>query len=137
MNSVSIIGRLTKDPELRTTQSGTSVCSFTVAVDRKFKSDGQPDADFINVVAWKKKAEFVAKYFAKGQRIALTGSIQTRSWDDDDGKKHYVTEVVAESVYFCDSKKPSDSGKHATTEAGYNDDAAPYYPLDDDSDIPF
>ena len=122
MNNVSIIGRLTRDPELRSTASNISVCSFTVAADRRFKSEGQPDADFINIVAWRQTAEFVAKYFTKGSKIGITGSIQTRNWEDNDGKKHYVTEVVADGVYFCESKRPSDGGRYATTEAGYNDD---------------
>ena len=137
MNSVSIIGRLTRDPELRSTASNISVCSFTVAVDRRFKSEGQPDADFINIVAWRQAAEFVAKYFTKGSRIGITGSIQTRNWEDDEGKKHYETEVIANSVEFCDSKKPSDGGRHATTEAGYNDDALPWDQGYDDYDLPF
>jgi len=134
MNKAVLMGRLTKDPELRYTASNISVCSFTVAVDRRFKSEGQPTADFIPVIAWRQTAEFVAKYFTKGQRIALSGSIQTRSWEDDSGKKHYITEVLANDVYFCEGKKqPDDRGPYATSEAGYNDG---FYPLDDEG-IPF
>lgn len=128
------MGRLTKDPELRYTTSNLSVCSFIIAVDRRYKSEGQPTVDFIPVIAWRQTAEFVAKYFTKGQRIALTGSIQTRNREDENGKKYYVTEILANDVYFCESKKQQDDGgKYATSEAGYNDG---FYPLED-NDIPF
>ena len=115
MNNVSLIGRLTAPPALQNTLNGTSVCRFTIAVDRRFKKEGQPTADFIPVVAWRQTAEFVSKYFTKGSRIAVIGSIQTRSWDDDDGQRHYLTEVVADNVEFCESKK--DSGARAVGEA--------------------
>ena len=116
MNKVILMGRLTRDPEVRYTQgNNTAVCSFSLAVNRRFKQEGQPDADFINVVAWAKTAEFVSKYFAKGQQVAVVGRIQTRNYDDKDGKKIFVTEVVAEEVYFADSKKE----QNATTSAGF------------------
>jgi single-strand DNA-binding protein len=116
MNKVILMGRLTRDPEVRYTQgNNTAVCSFSLAVNRRFKQEGQPDADFINVVAWAKTAEFVGKYFAKGQQVAVVGKIQTRNYDDKDGKKVSVTEVVAEEVYFADSKKE----QSATTSAGF------------------
>ena len=102
MNNVSLIGRLTKDPELKTTQSGLSVCRFTVAVDRPYSKD---QTDFINCVAWKKTAEFINNYFCKGQRIALTGSIQTGSYTDKDGKTVYTTDINVNNVEFCESKK--------------------------------
>lgn len=105
MNNVTLIGRLTKDPELAYTQNQLAVCRFTVAVDRRFKSENQPTADFIPVVAWRQTAEFVSKYFTKGSRIAIIGQIQTRSWDDDEGKRHYATEVIAGNVEFCESKR--------------------------------
>jgi single-strand DNA-binding protein len=106
MNKVILMGRLTRDPEVRYTQgNNTAVCSFSLAVNRRFKQEGQPDADFINVVAWAKTAEFVGKYFAKGQQVAVFGHLQTRTYDDKEGKKVHVTEVVAEEVYFADSKK--------------------------------
>ena len=106
INTAIIMGRLTADPELRKTNTGVSVTTFTVAVDRRFQEKGKErQADFINVVAWRQTAEFVSKYFFKGSRILLTGSIQTRTWDDQEGKKHYVTEVVAEDVEFCESKR--------------------------------
>ena len=116
MNKVVLMGRLTRDPEVRYTQgNNTAVCSFSLAVNRRFKQEGQPDADFINVVAWAKTAEFVSKYFTKGQQVAVVGRIQTRNYDDKDGKKIFVTEVVAEEVYFADSKKE----QSATTSAGF------------------
>jgi single-strand DNA-binding protein len=116
MNKVILMGRLTRDPETRYTQgNNTAVCSFSLAVNRRFKQEGQPDADFINVVAWAKTAEFVSKYFTKGQQVAVVGKIQTRNYDDKEGKKVSVTEVVAEEVYFADSKKE----QSATTSAGF------------------
>ena len=116
MNKVVLMGRLTRDPETRYTQgNNTAVCSFSLAVNRRFKQEGQPDADFINVTAWAKTAEFVSKYFTKGQQVAVVGRIQTRNYDDKEGKKIFVTEVVAEEVYFADSKKEP----NATTSAGF------------------
>ena len=106
MNKVCLIGRLTKDIELKTTQSNVKVANFTLAVNRRFVKEGQEQtADFINIIAWGKTAEFCDKYFGKGQQIGISGRIQTRTWDDDEGKKHYVTEVVAEEVDFADGKK--------------------------------
>ena len=110
MNKVILLGRLVRDPEVRYTQNNTMVCSFSLAVNRRFKQEGQPDADFINIVAWNKTAEFVAKYFTKGQQVAVVGRIQTRNYDDKDGKKVYVTEVVAEEVHFAESKKDNNAG---------------------------
>jgi single-strand DNA-binding protein len=112
MNKAIIMGRLTKDPEVRYTTNDKAVCSFTIAVDRKFKKD---EADFIPVVAWDKTAEFCAKYFSKGRKIAVSGRIQTRTYDDNDGKKHYVTEIVAEEVDFADSKKESNDSAAPST----------------------
>ena len=106
MNKVVLMGRLTKDPETRYTQTNNiQVTSFTLAVNRRFTKDGEQQADFINIVSWNKTAEFVSKYFRKGQQVGVIGRIQTRTWDDDQGQKHYVTEVIAEEVYFADSKK--------------------------------
>lgn len=105
MNKVEILGRLTKEPEERYTQNNTLVVTFTLAVNRRFAKENEQQADFINCVAWSKTAEFVSKYFKKGQQIALVGRIQTRNWEDDNGQKRYATEVVAEEVYFADSKK--------------------------------
>ena len=111
MNKVILMGRLTKEPEVRYTQnSNTLVCSFTLAVSRRFTRQGEErQADFINIVAWSKLGEFCSKYFKKGQQVAIVGRIQTRTWDDDQGTKHYVTEVVAEEAYFADSKRDGDT----------------------------
>ena len=114
MNTVILIGRLTKDPELKTTQSGLSLCRFTVAVDR-YSKDGEDKTDFINCVAWRNTADFIDKYFSKGQRIALTGSIQTGSYEKD-GRTVYTTDVLVDKAEFCESKKNSDSAP-ATTRA--------------------
>lgn len=105
MNKVFLIGRLTRDPELRYTSSNLPVASFTVAVNRNFANQaGEREADFINVVVWRKQAENVKNYLKQGSQIAIDGRIQTRSYDGEDGKKRYVTEVVADNVQFLDSK---------------------------------
>ena len=110
MNKVILIGRLTRDPELRYTSQGTAVCQITVAVNRRGAQPGQQDADFINVSIWSAQAENVAKYMTKGRQMAIEGKIQTRNYDDKDGKKVYVTEVIATNVQFLDSK-----GSNAST----------------------
>ena len=108
MNKVILSGRLTKDVELKQTQSGLSNCTFTVAVNRNFTDQsGQRQADFINCQAWRKPAEAIAKYFHKGSRISLVGRIQTRSYDDQNGQKHYITEVMVEEFEFVDTKAES------------------------------
>ncbi len=105
MNKAILVGNLTRDPEQRTTSGGIAVTSFTVAVSRRFKSqDGQQQADFINCVAWRQTAEFVAKYFTKGSRIGIVGTIQSRSYDDANGVRRYVTEVVVDEAEFVTSK---------------------------------
>lgn len=107
MNKVILMGRLTKDPEVRYTQTtNTMVTSFTLAVNRRFVKQGEErQADFINIVSWNKTAEFVSKYFSKGQQVGVIGRIQTRNYDDEQGVKHYITEVIAEEVYFAGEKK--------------------------------
>lgn len=108
LNKVFIMGRLTRDPELRRTQSGTAVTSFTLAVDRDFKGqNGEKETDFIEVVAWRNTAEFVAKYFAKGRAAVVEGRLQIRDWKDKDGSNRRSAEVVADNVYFADSKRES------------------------------
>ena len=104
MNNVSLIGRLTADPELKHTQGGKGFTRFTVAVDRAVKTGEEKQTDFINIVAWNQTAEFICKYFSKGQRIALTGSIRTGDYTDKDGKKRYTFDVWANNVEFCESK---------------------------------
>lgn len=113
MNNVVLMGRLTKDPELKTTNSGLSVCRFTVAVDR-YSKDGEDKTDFISCVAWRGTAEFVDKYFSKGQRIALAGSIQTGSYTDKDGRTVYTTDVLVDKAEFCGSK-PKDTTENTNT----------------------
>lgn len=104
MNKVELVGRLTKEPEVKLTSNQTAYCNFTVAVDRKFKDkDGNRQADFIICVAWKQTATFIQKYFHKGNRIGLTGSIQTRTFDDNEGRTVYVTEVIVDDVEFVES----------------------------------
>lgn len=112
MNKVILMGRLTRDPEVRYTQTNnTLVSSFSLAVNRRFVRQGEErQADFINIVAWSKLGEFCSKYFKKGQQVGVIGRIQTRTWDDEQGQKHYVTEVVAEEAYFADSKRDGDMG---------------------------
>lgn len=104
INSAVLMGRLTSDPELRTTQSGKSVASFSMAVERDFQQDGERQADFIDVVAWRGTAEFICKYFRKGRMIAVVGRIQTRTYTDKDGNKRKATEVVADKVSFTGEK---------------------------------
>ena len=129
MNKVVLVGRLARDPELRTTQSGTAVVSFTVACDRRFTRQGEErQADFINCVAWNKTAEFISRYFTKGMRIALDGRIQTRSYDDQSGNKRYITEVVAEDVEFAQSKNEGGAGGYMADVPAYSAPQAPAAP---------
>jgi len=118
MNKVILIGRLTKEPEVKTTSSSISVCKFILAVDRSFKdANGQRQADFINCVAWRQTANFISSYFHKGSKIAVIGSIQTRNYDDKDGKKVYVTEIVVDEAEFVES-----SGNNQNYQPTDNDD---------------
>ena len=104
MNKAILIGRLTREPELKSTQSGVSVCTFTIAVDRRFKQDGQPAADFIPIVVWRAQADNCAKYLGKGSQVGIVGTMQNRSYDDRNGNKRVITEVIAEEVQFIGSK---------------------------------
>ncbi|NLM76925.1 MAG: single-stranded DNA-binding protein [Ruminococcaceae bacterium] len=145
MNKAVLMGRLTRDPELRTTTSQIPVCSFTLAVDRRFKNaSGERQADFISIVAWRQQAEFVSKYFRKGSRMAVIGSIQTRSWDDTEGKRHSVTEVIADEIYFTESKRSSAGGDAGSADrtgsennAGQNSGEGFFPGPDDDTALPF
>ncbi len=112
MNKVILMGRLTRDPEVRYTQTNnTMVSSFSIAVNRRFVRQGEErQADFVNIVAWSKLGEFCSKYFKKGQQVGVIGRLQTRTWDDDKGVKHYVTEIVADEAYFADSRREGDAG---------------------------
>ena len=164
LNKIFLMGRLTRDPELRRTQTGTPVASFSLAVDRDFKdkSTGERSTDFIDVVAWRQTAEFVSRYFTKGRMAVVEGRLQIRDWTDKDGNKRRSAEVMAENVYFGDSKRDSDGGSYSTgygnpggyaaagyAPSGYSAPAAPsgygaapvsdqYAELsDDDGDLPF
>ena len=140
-NKVILMGRLTRDPESSTTPSGVVVTRFTLAVDRRFQKQGEErQADFINIVTFNKVAEFVKKYFVKGQSALVCGSIQTRSWDGKDGQKRYATEVIAEEVNFTGSKKDNPSNQASAGE--FTDAPKPvsnneFMPLDDDDSLPF
>ena len=105
-NTGILVGRLTADPELKQTTTGLSVCSFSIAVNRRFSkaAEGQPTADFFNIVAWRNTAEFICRHFAKGRAIIVCGHLENRTWEDDKNVKHMVTEIVAEEVDFADSK---------------------------------
>ena len=130
INKAILMGRLTRDPVIRHTDSGKAVCNFTVAIDNGY--DEEKSADFISCVAWNKTAEFVDKYFAKGRMIIVVGRIQTRTWEGQDGKKNYVTEVVASEVAFGESKKDA-----ATNSAGHTAAGDDFTPIDSDDDLPF
>lgn len=138
MNKVILMGRLTKDPELRyTTTNNTPVCSFTLAVDRRFARQGEEkQTDFIPIVVWSKLAEFCGKYFQKGKEVAVVGRIQTRTWDDSEGKKRYVTEVIAEEAYFAESKKAEETFSRPVPEAGDTQEDG-FFQLDENEDLPF
>ena len=148
MNKIMLIGRLTKDPELRYTQSGTAAASFTLAVNRRFTNqNGEREADFINCVAWQKAAEFVANYFKKGQQMALEGRLQVRSYEGNDGQRRWVTEVVAEQIEFVRSKESGSNNSNSTggnSGGSHNSSGTdnPYQGLGQevvfsDSDLPF
>ena len=153
LNTIVIMGRLTRDPELRRTGNGVAVASFTVAVDRDFAKDGNKETDFIECVAWRQTGEFVSKFFTKGKMIVVKGRLQIRSWTDKDGNKRKTAEVVADNCYFAESKRDTDSGNNnsgysaqnngfanAYEQAGYT---APPYENDfaalddDDAQLPF
>lgn len=145
LNHITIMGRMTRDPELRRTGSGTAVTSFRIAVDRDFapKDGGEKETDFIDCVAWRQTGEFVSKYFSKGRMIVVSGRLQVREWTDKDGKKCRTAEVVADNVYFGDSKKDGDNqgtqsyGQPANAPA--QDYSANNFDMleDEDSQLPF
>ena len=156
LNKVIIMGRLTRDPELKYTPANVAVCSFSVAVDRRYVKQGeQRQADFFDIVTWRQQAEFVCKYFAKGRMINVVGSLQTRTWDDANGVRRYVTEVSADEVNFC-GDKPGTGQPGGGIPAGGGYPVAPepnqganfpqsggfvsgdgFAPVDTDDDLPF
>ena len=143
LNKAILMGRLTREPELKTTASGVSVCSFTLAVARGYARDGGRETDFIDCVAWRSTAEFISRYFVKGQMMALVGSIQTRKWEDKDGNKRVSVEVVADEVSFADSKKDREgaAGRESAYSAGFDaplTGTSDFQELsDDDGELPF
>nr|WP_234118386.1 single-stranded DNA-binding protein [Clostridium hydrogenum] len=144
MNKVVLIGRLTKDPELKFTPgNGTAVTSLTLAVDRRFKRDGQQEADFIPVVVWGKQAESTANYMSKGKLMGVSGRIQTRTYDAKDGTKRYVTEIVAEEVQFLEwGSSANSNATNSSSQFNEMGSSAPQFPDEnitpiDDGDIPF
>lgn len=136
MNKVSLIGRLTKDPETRYTQTNnTLVALFTLAVNRRFvKENEERQADFIPIIAWSKTGEFCNKYFKKGQQVGIVGRIQTRNWDDEQGNKHYATEVIAEEVYFADSKREDVFEQYGST---FANNSQSDFEVSSSDDLPF
>lgn len=138
LNKIIIQGRLCSDVELRRTNNGTAVASVTLAVDRDFKSqDGRREADFISVVAWRGVAEHLAKYLTKGRMAVVEGRLQMRDWTDKDGNKRRNAEVIADNVYFGDSRSDNASGDHQAAKAPVNVDAEDFDEVEDDDDLPF
>lgn len=156
LNHIVLMGRLTRDPELRRTASGVAVASFTIAVDRDFSGkEGEKETDFVDIVAWRQTGEFVSKYFSKGRMAVVEGRLQIRKWKNKDGENRYSTEVVADHVYFGDSKKEETNSNSASNGGGYGGGynapnyQAPEYPGypapgsdfatldDDDAQLPF
>ncbi len=137
LNTAIIMGRLTADPELRTTQSNLSVTSFTVAVDRNYKNGDERQTDFINCVAWRGTADFVSRYFQKGQMIAVQGSIQTRNYEDKKGNKRTAVEIVADNVSFCGEKKQENGGTYTVLPNNDENSFPAFAPDDDDEGLPF
>lgn len=143
LNHIVIMGRFTKDPELRRTPSGIAVASFTLAVDRDFsgKDNSEKEVDFIDCVAWRQTGEFVAKHFNKGRMAAVSGSLQIRNWTDKDGNKRRNAEINVGNVYFADSKRDSDGGSYAPQTAEPKQQTAGTYSnyamLPDDEPLPF
>ena len=142
LNHITLMGRLTRDPELRSTTSGTPVASFTLAVDRDFaaRDSGERQTDFIDIVAWRQTGEFASKYFRKGQLVAVQGRLQSRKWEDKEGKKRVSYEIVADRVHFAESKKengaaPNDGG---VSGGGFSEETDSFgLPDEGDDDLPF
>lgn len=143
MNICCFVGRLTATPELKQTASGTSVCSFSLAVERRFKdADGNPIVDFIDAVAWKHTADFLCKWFDRGVRVAVTGELQTRTYEDKDGKKVKVSEIVANTIEFADGKRDANQSATPTEQNTNQKGDSPFandgfMPIDSGDDLPF
>jgi len=142
LNRIVLMGRLTKDPDLRRTQNGVAVVSFTLAVDRDFSSGSEKETDFVDIVAWRNTAEFVSKYFIKGRMAVVSGRLQFREWIDKEGSKHRNAEIVADSVYFGDAKRDRNEDDYAAAEkAGKREHYTVVAPVsveaDEDGELPF
>ncbi len=140
LNKVILIGHMTADPELKQTPSGVSVCSFSIGVTRKFAKAGeQAQSDFINIVAWRQQAEFVARYFRKGSAICICGSLQTRTWNATDGSKRYATEVVADEINFVERKSDSPRGEYSAPASFQSSpmETPKFEEIAGDDDLPF
>ena len=133
LNKVVLAGRLTADVELKQTPSGVSVCSFTLAINRKYSKESEQQADYISCVAWRNTAEFISKYFKKGSALCIVGNIQTRRWTDSNNQKRYATEVVIDEAMFVDGKNDS-QGAEAPS---FNNEAPNYTEQSPDDDLPF
>ncbi len=141
MNKVILMGRLTRDPEVRYSNAAepVAIARYSLAVNRRTKRDGQPDADFINVVAFGASGEFAEKYFKKGQQVSVVGRLQTNTWEDQTGTKRYSTEVLVEEQFFADSRPTDGSSRHDSVKVEPNN-APGFYPVDEsieDDDLPF
>ncbi|TCK99736.1 single-strand DNA-binding protein [Natranaerovirga hydrolytica] len=145
MNKVILMGRLTRDPEVRYSQGSNpiAIARYSLAVNRVYKREGEPDADFINIVSFGKAGEFAGRYFKKGQMVAVSGRLQIRTYDDQDGKRQYFTEVITEDQYFAESKKSTEEYNNNTpsTPAPSEESADGFMPIDnsfeDEDDLPF
>lgn len=133
LNKVVLAGRLTSDVELKQTPSGVSVCSFSLAVNRKYSKEGNQQTDFIQCQAWRNTAEFISRYFKKGSALCIVGSIEVRSWTDSNNQKRYATEVVADEAMFVDGKNES----QGTEAPSFNNEAPNYEEMNADDDVPF
>ena len=137
-NKVILVGNMTSDPELKQTQGGLSVSSFSIAVNRRFSKDGEQSCDFINIVAWKQQAEFVCKYFKKGQPILVCGQLQTRTWTDNQGNKRYATEVVADEVTFVGNNSTNTEAKSQPyVPSAYTTNNQNFEEIPNDGSLPF
>lgn len=141
LNSVNLMGRLTRDPELRHTQNNTAVASYTLAVERDFATDGKKETDFIDIIAWQKAGEFASKFFQKGQLVAVQGRLQMRKWTDKDGNQRTSIEIIAERQYFAESKKAdqaaSQSAAASAASFGPNGQYPNFTEMEDDGELPF
>lgn len=135
MNKVLLLGRMVADPELKYSQNNAAICRFRIATNRPHKQEGQPEADFFQITAWGKTAEFISKYFKKGQQILIEGYLRNNSWTDQQGNKRYNNEIHATQVYFADSKKGNTGQSQQTTQADIENSG--FYDTEDEDTLPF